>query len=144
MINTKTEIKGGIDDNNMDRIKRNKITIGTTERIMTGCGKLYITINRNNDNGIIEVFAALGKSGGCAMVQNEAITRLISIGLQYGVPTSEIIQQLTGLRCPSPAIDDGVEISSCPHAIALALSRRIKDQKTTNTEGGGGCDYYNR
>ncbi len=63
------------------RIKRDKSTIGTTEKIDTGCGHLYITINHNADNGIIEVFAALGKSGGCAMVQNEAITRLISISL---------------------------------------------------------------
>lgn len=111
----------------IERTKRDKITTGTTERITTGCGKLYITINHNSNNGIIEVFAALGKSGGCAMVQNEAITRLISIGLQYGVPISEIIRQLTGLRCSSPAIDEGVDIPSCPHAIALALSRAVSE-----------------
>ncbi len=79
--------------------KRPKILQGTTHRIKTGCGNLYVTCTKDEE-GLFEVFSALGKSGQCGAAQIEAICRMISIGLRSGVDPTSIVEQLKGIRCP--------------------------------------------
>ncbi|MBP1725827.1 MAG: ribonucleoside-diphosphate reductase, adenosylcobalamin-dependent, partial [Deltaproteobacteria bacterium] len=64
-------------------------TYGVTQRSSTGCGKIYVTINRD-ELGICEVFAQMGKGGGCANSQIEATGRLISLALRSGVKVESI------------------------------------------------------
>ena len=52
------------------------LTSGATRRIRTGEGSLYITINED-ENGLCEIFTTIGKAGGNAAAQSEAISRLI-------------------------------------------------------------------
>ncbi len=116
----------------MSRIPRTRpeTTVGVTTRIPTGCGKLYVTINRD-EYGIIEVFAQMGKAGGCSNSQIEAIGRLISTAIRAGVNVEYVIKQLRGIRCPSPMWHNNRLITSCSDAIAIALQRNL--QTSTNT-----------
>ncbi len=100
---------------------RPRRTRGMTERVRTGCGNLYVTINYDDDD-FCEVFAQMGKAGGCAACQIEAETRLISLALRSGISPKAIIKQLSGIRCPSPSWDEGTQILSCPDGVAKVLA----------------------
>jgi ribonucleoside-diphosphate reductase alpha chain len=102
--------------------ERPEVVRGSTQKMTTGCGNLYVTINED-DCGIFELFTAMGKAGGCASSQAEAISRLISLALRAGVETDAVIRQLSGVRCPSPVWKDGEMVLSCADAIARALKR---------------------
>ncbi len=102
--------------------KRTKTTSGITQKIVTGCGNLYVTVN-SDEQGICEVFSHLGKAGGCAVAQLEAICRLISLALRSGVDVADIVRQLRGIRCPSIAWEEGKSILSCADAVASVLEK---------------------
>ena len=100
---------------------------GATYRAKTGCGNLYITINE--DGGIpIEVFATMGKTGGCADSQIETIGRLISLGLRNKVEMKDFIKQMAGVCCHSAITTEGHEVLSCSDAIAKVLKKYIDEK----------------
>ncbi len=100
---------------------RQSVTRGFTEQLKIGCGKLYVTVNYDRD-GICEVFTNTGRHGGCPS-QSEATGRLVSIALRSGIGLQTIIKQLKGIRCPSTIRQPGLEVTSCPDAIARVLER---------------------
>ena len=102
---------------------------GQTQKILTGYGPLYVTINED-DKGLFELFAQIGRGGGYTASFSEGIGRLVSLCLRSGVPVDEIIDQLEGIRSPRLAIDHGERIYSIPDAIAKAIKRHIGMQKT--------------
>ena len=111
----------------IERKPRNRPTTmyGMTFKISTGCGNLYVTVNED-EYGPFELFAHLGKTGGCTASQSEALSRIISLALRSGIPPKEIIAQLKGIRCPNPIWDKGEMILSCSDGIAKALERGLK------------------
>jgi len=104
---------------------RPEMIIGTTTKVATGCGNLYVTINVDEDGKPFELFTQMGKAGGCAASQLEAIGRLVSLGFRSGIEVKSIIEQLRNIRCPSPSWEKGQRIFSCADAIARVVERRL-------------------
>jgi len=106
---------------------RKKQLSGCTSKIKVGCGTMYVTVNE--DDGIpFEVFATLGKGGGCAAAQIEGISRLASLALRCGASCDDVIRQLCGISCHAPVTADGVTVRSCADAISNVLITR-REQK---------------
>ena len=101
--------------------KRPSEIIGTTKLLKTGCGNLYVTINQDESGQPFEVFTNIGKAGGCASSQAEAIGRLISLSLRSNIDPKEITMQLIGISCHQPAWGSNGRVLSCSDAIAKAL-----------------------
>ncbi len=103
---------------------RPDILEGITEKIRTGYGNLYVTINIA-DGRPFEVFAQIGKSGYSTMADTEAICRLISLMLRSNMPVKKIIEQLQGIGGANPIFGHGEIISSIPDAIAKVLKKHF-------------------
>jgi ribonucleoside-diphosphate reductase alpha chain len=110
--------------------RRPDLVTGTTRKISTGCGNLYVTIN-SDEYGPFELFAQIGKAGGCAASQTEAIGRLISLALRAGVDANAVSRQLKGVRCPSPAWNKGDKVFSCADGISQALAQYLEELKAS-------------
>jgi ribonucleoside-diphosphate reductase alpha chain len=108
---------------------RPEVVMGTTTKVSTGCGNLYVTINTDENSKPFEVFMSMGKAGGCAASQLEAIGRLVSLALRSSVDVKVIIEQLRSIRCPSPSWEKGCRIFSCADAIARVIERRLVNDK---------------
>ncbi|MBU1999193.1 MAG: vitamin B12-dependent ribonucleotide reductase [Candidatus Omnitrophota bacterium] len=104
---------------------RPEVIIGTTTKVATGCGNLYVTINVDEQGKPFELFTQMGKAGGCAASQLEAIGRLVSLGFRSGLEVKSIIEQLRNIRCPSPSWEKGQRIFSCADAIARVVEKRL-------------------
>ncbi|HAP68013.1 MAG TPA: ribonucleotide-diphosphate reductase subunit alpha [Nitrospinae bacterium] len=106
---------------------RPEITRGTTHRVGTGCGNLYVTINVCDEGKPFEIFTRMGKAGGCAASQSEAIGRLVSLSLRSGIEPDEIVKQLMGISCHMPAWENGNRVLSCSDAISKAIGRYLSE-----------------
>ncbi len=112
-----------LDNSPLIKPNRPKLIGGITVRTVTGCGKMYVQLNWL-DGRLFEVFATLGKGGGCAICQSEALTRSITVGLKCGVPVVEYVGQIRGIRCPSPLPFPKEEATlSCPDALSRVLEQ---------------------
>jgi ribonucleoside-diphosphate reductase alpha chain len=114
---------------------RPSVIKGWTVRMKTGCGNLYVTINEDQQGKPFELFNHIGKAGGCAASQSEAIGRLISFAMRSGADVEPIIQQLKGISCHSHVWGDQGKILSCADAIGKALERYLfmKKGKTASS-----------
>ena len=104
---------------------------GTTYKHRTACGTLYITINKDENGNIVEIFTNSSKNGTCKANLNGE-TRMASLALRAGVKVEEVVEQLKGIHCQSCAFArakgnkiDGV---SCPDIIAKCINKAYKPQ----------------
>ena len=112
------------------RTKRTRPAVlrGTTRRLPSPLGDLYVTINEDDHGRPFEVFITLGKAGGAAMADVEAIGRLISLALRSGIPISEIYSQLRGISCDRAVGVGPNKVLSVPDAIAQAIAQHEREK----------------
>ena len=101
--------------------KRPDVLRGTTRKMHTGCGHVYVTINEDENGHFFELFTSMGKAGGCASSQSEALGRLISLALRSNIEPEEIVKQLKGISCHQPQWGNNGRILSCSDALAKSL-----------------------
>jgi ribonucleoside-diphosphate reductase alpha chain len=117
--------------------KRPEAIIGETRTVKTGCGTIYVTINEDEHGQLFELFTHMGKAGGCASSQAEAIGRLVSLALRSNIEPEAIISQLKGITCHQQTWSSGGKITSCSDAIAKALEKYTEKGSKANGNGKG-------
>lgn len=103
---------------------------GTTYKVTTAYGNLYITINDDGEGRPFEVFASIGKSGGFFASQSEAICRMASLALRSGIDPEEVVGQLKGIRGPDITWHNGGQIHSLADAIGQILGKHLHRAQT--------------
>jgi ribonucleoside-diphosphate reductase alpha chain len=111
----------------MNYTERPKALKGDSIRMETGCGHLYVTINKL-DGKVIEVFASLGKCGGCSKGFLESLTKSITIGLRSGVELRRYHKILSGVQCNNSTYSEGIKVLSCSDAIAFIIKEYIDEE----------------
>jgi len=122
---------------------RPRARTGSTYQMETGCGPLYVTINQD-DKGLFELFTTMGKAGGCAASQCEAIGRLVSLAWRSGVQARQAVKQMIGITCHKPAGFGDNRITSCADAVAKAIELHMLSEGddfglTQHVTNGGAC-----
>ncbi|HEB13656.1 MAG TPA: adenosylcobalamin-dependent ribonucleoside-diphosphate reductase [candidate division CPR3 bacterium] len=105
--------------------ERPDVMTGKTYRMKTGYGNLYVTVN-NDEKGVpFEIFATIGKSGGFFQEQSEAICRMVSLSLRSGIDVKEVVDNLKGIRGPSPILTGKGMVLSLPDAVGQILEEHV-------------------
>ncbi len=114
--------------------QRPSVIKGVTERVRTGHGNMFVTINYDENDEPFEVFIAVGKAGGCDSAQLEGISRLTTLALRAGIDPKQVVEHLRGITC-CPVWDGGTLVRSAPDAVALVLSRHLNlDEESGTTD----------
>jgi ribonucleoside-diphosphate reductase alpha chain len=113
---------------------REDVIHGSTRKIRTGCGNLYVTLNEDEEGNLFEIFNQIGKAGGCAASQSEAIGRLVSLAFRSGIEPEDVVRQLKGISCHMPVWYQEGKILSCSDAIAKAIEWHLQNKKKVNVE----------
>ena len=101
---------------------------GTTIRKETPLGTMFVNITEDDRGQPFEVFITLGKAGGAAMADAEAMGRLISLALRSGIPLPSIHRQLRGISSDRAVGLGPSKVLSVPDAIGIALEEWWRDK----------------
>jgi len=118
-------------ENLQRRAKRSRPDLlkGSTRRVESPLGTMYVTITEDDRGQPFEVFMSLGKAGGALMADVEAIGRLISLALRSGVPLPEIYRQLRGISSDRAVGLGPNKVMSVPDAIGIAIEKWMQDKQ---------------
>jgi ribonucleoside-diphosphate reductase alpha chain len=107
---------------------------GMTTRIETPLGTMFVNITEDEKGQPFEVFINLGKAGGAAMADVEAIGRLISLSLRSGIPIREVHRQLRGIASDRAIGLGPNKVMSVPDAIGIALENWMREKQGIQQE----------
>jgi ribonucleoside-diphosphate reductase alpha chain len=113
---------------------RPEVLRGTTRRVETPLGTLYVTITEDEKGQPFEVFMTLGKAGGALMADVESLGRLISLALRSGIPIKEIYRQLRGISSDRVIGLGPNKILSVPDAVGIAIERWMQEKQGIQQE----------
>jgi len=102
---------------------------GYTMKMMSPLGDLYVTINEDDQGRPFEVFCTLGKAGGAAMADAEAVGRLVSLALRSGIPIGRVKDQLRGISCDRAVGVGPNKVLSVPDAVGQAIERYLEEKE---------------
>ena len=117
-------------ENLQRRQKRSRPDVlrGTTRRVETPLGTLYVTITEDDRGQPFEVFMSLGKAGGALMADVEALGRVMSLALRSGIPIAEIWRQLRGISSDRVIGLGPHKVLSVPDAVGIAIERYLREK----------------
>ena len=113
---------------------RPELLRGTTRRVETPLGTLYVNITEDERGQPFEVFMSLGKAGGALMADVEALGRLISLALRSGIPMREVWRQLRGISSDRVIGLGPNKVLSVPDAVGIAIERWMLEKKGIQQE----------
>jgi ribonucleoside-diphosphate reductase alpha chain len=102
------------------------VLTGTTVKLPTSQGNLYVTVNKDPSGRVKEVFIDMGRSGEVEKSYTEALGRIISIYLQSGGDVEKIMATLRGIKGGNSMWFNGVQILSIPDAVSKAIELVLK------------------
>ncbi len=102
---------------------------GITDRVRTGHGNMFVTVNFDDEGLPFEVFTTHGKAGGCDAAHLDGISRLISMALRSGIDPNQVVEHLQGITC-CPVWDGGTLVRSAEDAVALVLKHHLTGEET--------------
>jgi len=120
--------------NRRQKRSRPEMLRGTTRRLETPLGTLYVTVTEDDKGQPFEVFMSLGKAGGALMADVEAVGRLISLALRSGIPMKEIHRQLRGISSDRVIGLGPNKVLSVPDAVGIAIERWMNDKQGIQQE----------
>ena len=113
---------------------RPEVMRGTTIRKETPLGVMFVNITEDEKGQPFEVFLNLGKAGGSAMADAEAIGRLVSLALRSGISLQEIHRQLRGISSDRAVGLGPNKVLSLPDAVGIALEQWWRDKQGVQTD----------
>ena len=113
---------------------RPEVMRGTTYRKDTPLGTMFVNITEDEKGQPFEVFLNLGKAGGSAMADAEAIGRLISLALRSGISMQEIHRQLRGISSDRAVGLGPNKVLSLPDAVGIALEQWWREKQGVQTD----------
>ncbi len=132
-------------ENQVKMLKRPAKLPSFVHKIETGNGQMYVTVSEYQGKPL-EVFVNLGKSGQILNTLTEALSRVMSIALQQGVPLEEITKTLVGINSDKPTwfrFEDSdarpTQILSIPDGLAKLLERYYSGIKLDEEIKGEPC-----
>lgn len=116
----------------LKKADRPEVVDGSTWGIPTGCGTLYVIVNRV-EGQIFEVFITGGKAGGCMTSQAEIVGKLVSQQARFGIPIDEeFVLKFKGTSCHNKLAEG--EAQSCADAMAIAIEKDIEKYKESQPQ----------
>ena len=105
--------------------KRPRLAAGVTPKVETVSGRMFVTVNVDENWRPFEIFLRVGKCGEVEHAHLEGLARMVSYCLRIGGKVEGIIDQLTGITS-EPVWDSGVLVRSAEDGVALVL-RQVMD-----------------
>ena len=126
----KARLQGQDSDAGAARRKRQRPAAlrGYTMKMNSPLGDLYVTINEDEGGRPFEVFCTLGKAGGAAMADAEAMGRLMSLALRSGIPIQQVKDQVRGISCDRAVGLGPNKVLSVPDAVGQAIERYLEEK----------------